>query len=358
MSSRPRVLLLGNSVHALQGAGTGLVDALSRVADVENYCPSSALSVFPLRLVRVHRAAQAHGSELVHVVDGRLAPTGSLVAQRLGVPLSATVGAMDLHVTHGRRRLPSWVRRLDLAFITDPTLSPSLRDAAPLLDVTVVPPVAQPLPWPTRRAMSSIKRILRRVRPGRLIVGVPWPADRRDLRWFRDAVIPLVDGGPFCLAFGAPGSRAARLMFGAQNLQNDFAVHVGGINADMIAAISRCVDALVVPSGIHGLQPGGATDVGLALAMGGAPVVTCEEVETRVLAHERNAFVVGQDEREFVSTLSQVLSLPAEQRHALGEEFARYTLRRWTWDNAAEIYGERFAALVGRPMIPAALRAA
>ena len=57
-------------------------------------------------------------------------------------------------------------------------------------------------------------------------------------------------------------------------------------------------------------------------------------------------------------TLNQVLSLPAVQRHALGEDFARFTLRRWPWDAAAEIYAERFAALVGRPQIPVDLRAA
>ena len=33
-------------------------------------------------------------------------------------------------------------------------------------------------------------------------------------------------------------------------------------------------------------------------------------------------------------------------------------MRRWTWDAAAEAYAQRFAALVGRPQIPAELRAA
>jgi hypothetical protein len=59
-----------------------------------------------------------------------------------------------------------------------------------------------------------------------------------------------------------------------------------------------------------------------------------------------------------VHTLNQLLALPAVQRHFLGEEFARFTLSRWPWQDVASAYMERFAALVGRPQIPAELRAA
>ena len=80
---------------------------------------------------------------------------------------------------------------------------------------------------------------------------------------------------------------------------------------------------------------------------------------TPVLAHECNAFVVDpDDEHGYVRTLNQVLMLPAVQRHFLGEEFARFTLARWRWDDVASVYADRFAALVGRPHIPAELRAA
>ena len=78
-----------------------------------------------------------------------------------------------------------------------------------------------------------------------------------------------------------------------------------------------------------------------------------------MLAHERNGFVVEPgDERGYVHTLNQVLSLPAAQRHVLGQEFARFTLAKWRWSDVASAYTERFAALVGRPRIPADLRAA
>jgi glycosyltransferase involved in cell wall biosynthesis len=114
-----------------------------------------------------------------------------------------------------------------------------------------------------------------------------------------------------------------------------------------------------VPAGCEAERRDGSTDLAIALAMGGIPVVTDGAQDTLVLAHERNAFVVDRgDDRGFASTVNDILSLPALQRHFLGLEFARFTLARWPWDGVAEVYGERLAALVGRPQIPADLRAA
>jgi glycosyltransferase involved in cell wall biosynthesis len=222
----------------------------------------------------------------------------------------------------------------------------------------MVPPVARALPWPSKKHLGAVTRVLRDIRPGRLVVGVPWPADRRDVRWFRDAIAPMLEGGPVCLIFAAPGQREARLLFGARGLKTDFRVHTGRLDGYTLAAVSRCVDAFAVPSGVHGLRTDAASDIAIAMAMGGVPVVTYGEQEMRVFAHERNAFVVEPDERALIHTLNQVLSLPAVQRHALGEDFARYTLRQWSWDRVAAIYADRFAALVGRPSIPVDLRAA
>jgi hypothetical protein len=243
-------------------------------------------------------------------------------------------------------------------FTAEPSVMAALRASTPNLDVVLTPPVARPLPWPSKRAMSAVTRALRDTRPGRLVVGVPWPADKRDLRWFRDSIAPRLDGGPLCLVFGAPDRRAGSALFGARNLQQDFRVLSGTPNTDVVAAVARCVDCFAVPSGFYGPGETPSTSFALTLAMGGVPVVTYGESEARVLAHEQNAFVAEPDERAFVHTLDQVLSLPAIQRHALGEDFARYTLRRWSSDAAAEIYGDRFAALVGRPQIPLDLRAA
>lgn len=335
-----------------------MLDALRQHADVRlietNQAPWSA----PGTLMRVVREVREHDAELVHIMDARHATIGRWMRLKTGLPATVSLTSADVRVARGWPRTAAAFGQFDLAFVTEPGVAGALRMRTPRLDVTVVPPVAQPMPWPRKDRMAAVARALKGIRPGRLVIGVPWPADRRDLRWFRDAIMPLVDGGPLCLVFGAPSRRYARLLFGARGMDTDFRVYQGRLDGDTIAAVARCVDAFVVPSGIGGLDGASPTDFALALAMGGVPVVTCGEADSPVLAHERNAFVVEADERAFVHTLSQVMALPAVQRHALGEDFARYTLRQWTWDAVAEIYAERFAALVGRPHIPADLRAA
>jgi hypothetical protein len=95
------------------------------------------------------------------------------------------------------------------------------------------------------------------------------------------------------------------------------------------------------------------------MAASGVPLVTAGGVRSSVLRHEANAFIAtAADPLSLVSTLNQLLSLPAIQRHCLGEQFADYTLLQHTWDRVAPVYAERFAVMVGRPPIPAELRAA
>jgi len=354
----PRILTVGSCRDALGLPGEGLIDALSALCHVHAAPSSSSPFSAVAAMSRTLAAARRHSAELIHLLDARHVALGRWLRSRSGLPVTVSVSARDCHASAGWPRVDRRLQDLDLAFASDPAVISALREHAPMLDVLPVAPVARPLPWPTRRRMVDVTRALAHMRPGRLVVAIPWPSDERDLRWYRDAIAPMVDGGPASLVFGAPTRRAARLLFGAQNLQNDFRVLAGRINADTIAAIARCVDAFVVPSGFHGLAPGGTTDLALALAMGGVPVVTYGEAGPRVLAHERNAFLAEPDERSFISTVNQVLSLPAVQRHALGEEFARYTLHRWTWEPVAEAYADRFAALVGRARIPASFRAA
>jgi hypothetical protein len=274
--------------------------------------------------------------------------------------LTAEVKDGDIALRRGWPQPPRDLAATALVFTQESSVVAALRATLPNLDVVLTPPVARALPWPGKSAMSSAIRALRDVRPGRLVVGVPWPADKRDLRWFRDSIAPRMEGSPLCLVFGAPDRRTAATLFGARNQQQDFRVLTGTPTVETVAAVARCVDCFAVPSGFYagpGAEPHSAA-FSLALAMGGVPVVTYGESDARVLAHERNAFITDPDEPSFLHTLDQVLSLPAVQRHALGEDFARYTLRRWNSDAAAEVYVDRFAALVGRPQIPADLRAA
>jgi hypothetical protein len=354
----PRVVTVGSFRDPLGLAGDGLATGLRRIADVRAVETSRAPWSAPSVLFETLRAVRAHDAELVHTFDARHAAVGRWIRKRRGLPATLSLSSSDVRVVKGWPKPDAVLQGLDLAFVSEPAVQAALREQAPRLDVMMVPPVARPLPWPDKAPMMTIKRLLKDVRPGRLVIGVPWPGDRRDARWFRDSIMPLMDGAPMCLLFGAPSRRHARLLFGAQGMQQDFRVHVGRLNAHVISAVARCVDAIAIPSGFHGVDAGAANDLAIGLAMGGVPLVAYGAADARVLAHEQNAFVVEPNEQAFVSTLNQVLALPAVQRHALGEDFARYTLRRWPWEAVCEIYADRFAALVGRPLIPLDLRAA
>jgi glycosyltransferase involved in cell wall biosynthesis len=159
------------------------------------------------------------------------------------------------------------------------------------------------------------------------------------------------------LLLGAPSRREARILVGASGMRTDFRVHVGRIDADLLAAAARCADVFVIPGATR--RDVALTDLLIAAICSKVPVVAGGAVRSELLEHERNALLVDPyDSFSMTSTLNTLLSLPAVQRHYLGEDFAAHTMARWTRERAANAYAERLAAMVGRPRIPAELRAA
>lgn len=357
--ARPRIALIGSCRDAFGMPGDGLVTALARECDLVHI---DAVSPYRQALRVYRQAAQAvrFGTELVHVLDPRFAPVAAMLGERLGVPVSVTLSARDMRSRSplaqlGRRA----IRRLDQAFTSEMLAVHAIRDTMPGLEVSLVRPAARELPAPLERHTGAVARALRGVVPGRPVLGLLWPDNRNDLRWFRDIVLPQLNANPVCLLIGAPSQREARLVVRVAGLKSEFRVLSGRLDAPMLAAVARCVDAFVSPASLRRGPGDAVTGMTLALAVGGVPVVSDGRAEAAVLAHERNAFLVDRgDEREFASTLNRLLALPAIQRHFLGEEFARFTLSEWPWSAAAVVYAERFASLVGRPQIPADLRAA
>ncbi len=358
-ADRPRVVLIGSPHDRFSASDNGLTNALGATIRIRHVSADS-----PLRhSVAAFRAASAairdRRFEMVHLLDARFALTGMMLQRHFGVPVTASVGPDDLSAVAPWSRLSMRaLTHLDEVFVSSRITAASLRLRTPSLPVSFVRSAASPLPWPPKSSVARVTRALRGIRPGRLVVAVPWPENRADLRWFRDVVVPQIDSHALCLLIGVPSRRQARLIVGLSGYQSDFRVLSGRLDIAMIAAVARCVDAFVVPtSSPRSVDVESALSI--ALSLGGVPVVTNGTEAAGVLAHERNAFVVDPgDERGFVHTLNQVLSLPAVQRHFLGEEFARFTLSRWPWSDVADVYAERFAAHVGRPFIPADLRAA
>jgi hypothetical protein len=356
----PRVAVIGGYRSPLGLPGDGLTQALAAAeVDIVHIDARQPLLDALRAFRRAARAVRQDGVEMVHLMDARFAPVGVMLRRRYGVPVSVTVSTRDVASRTPLARLAMGaLNDLDQGFVAAESAARALRVEASRLLVSVTPLAASVLPWPSRKRVAALARTLRGVRPGRLVLGVPWPENRNDLRWFRDVVLPQLDARPLCLLLGAPSRRQVRLLIGATGMQAEFRAYGGRIDADTIAAAARCVDAFVIADG-RGGEAAAPSDLALAMAVGGVPVVTHGSEQVRVLAHERNSFLVEPgDEHGFVRTLNDLLALPAIQRHFLGEDFARFTLSEWPWEDVADVYADRFAALAGRPRIPAELRAA
>jgi glycosyltransferase involved in cell wall biosynthesis len=288
----------------------------------------------------------------------RLASTGAWLQRRYGAAVTVSLEARDIAAgPNGRANLAA-LSRLDHAFVADASTERLLSVHAPRLPATVVAPGVSGLPWPGRQVLRRVTRALRGIVPGRLVAGVVWPSDPSDVRWFRDLVAPAVEANPAFLLLGVPGRREMRLTMRAIGVAGEFRSVGGEIGRDLMSAAARCIDVFLFPGGndSHGEA---LARLALMASAGGVPVVTDAPGAAAVLDHERNAFVVAPgDDRTFTSITNRLLAMPAVQRHALGAEFTHHTLAAWPWSRTAAAYTERFASLVGRPQIPAQLRAA
>lgn len=351
--SLPRVLTIGCHEDAL---GRTVAPVAASQPDIHCATSGGLRSWFTSR----RRAEQAvrDGVEALHLLDARLAPAVMPLRRRHGVPVAITISARDVTSRTAMGRA-AWraIERADQVFVSDASLAREALDRSRRLPLMVTPPVASSLAEPSQRAMASMTRLLSGIAPGRLVIALPWTADREYMRWYRDAVVPLLIGNPLTLVLGAPSRRQARLLAGAFGTRTSFRSHVGRLTADALAAAIRCADAFVLAGPARGIA--GLDDLALSLSASRTPLVTSGAVQSRVLHHERNALTVEPgDGFGLVSTVNKLLALPPEQRHYLGADFAAYALETWRPEVAAEVYAERFCTLVGRPVIPMQLRAA
>ncbi|MBI5285731.1 MAG: hypothetical protein HY874_11615 [Chloroflexi bacterium] len=356
---RPRAVLLGSYRDGLGLSGEGLQRALADEADIA-FLDGASLFRDGWRLYRRGASLiQKDGFELVHVLDARLAPIAAMLRRRHGVPVTVTLSDTALR---GRTPWAAMARNVldtfDEAFVSEDAIAALARQRLTRLRLSFVQAAARELPWPSPADVTRVARALRGVQPGRLVVGVPWPSDRNDFRWFRDVVMPQLKTRPVCLLFGVPSRREVRFMLRAAGARADFRVLTGRATGSQVAAVARAVDAFAVPAG-DAATDGGQAGLMSALAVGGAPVISGAGGGGLVLAHEGNGPVIDPgEERGFIASLDQLLAMPAIQRHFLGEDIARSMLHERPWRPVAQAYAERFASLLGRPIIPASLRAA
>ena len=357
--ARPRVVVLGAWRDALGLSGDGLDRALASSVDIGRTDAGASLRGWP----RAYRAAatliRRDGFELVHVLDPRLAPVGALLRRRCCVPATLTLTADALRrrgplAALERRAFPAF----DEALVSDDAM-PSIDDRARLgVPIYVLPSAARELPMPLPRDLTRVLRALRGLEPEQPLVGVPWPSNAADFRWFRDIVMPNLRTRPSFLLLGVASRRELAAMLGVACVRADVRSITGSITAGLIAAAARMVDVFAVPAPTRS-SAAPRSELLMALSVSGVPVVTDATSFDCVPAHETSGLMVDPgDERGFVAALDGVLQLPPIQRHFLGEEVARATLRERPLRPVAEAYADRFSSLLGRPVIPRELRAA
>ncbi len=292
------------------------------------------------------------GCDVVHLTDARLAPCGAWLRGRLGLPVTVDLGPQDLHAQEADgRALFAAADQLDAAFVFGCEGEAALERRTTRVPMVRLPLVALAPSAPDPRTAARLHDLLGDGDPRRPVIAFAGAASMAECHWFEEDVLHAMDDAACWLRIGDDSAAHASHGDGVPSC-------CGALDDGTIAALARYADAFVLPWALGGAAPEADGLLRLALAASGVPVIA-GDAGAAVLDHERNAFLVrAGDALGFRATIDQLLRLPAKQRQYIGEEFAAETLRRWPAAEAAAVYEERFAALAGRPTIPAELRIA
>lgn len=277
------------------------------------------------------------------------------MTRRSRIPVTADMAPDELRAGARRRRA---LDVLDVVFVPGARAECALRAATQRVAVHALPYSAPPPVAPSRQTHARFARATSRVELGSMVVGLPWRENPGAWRSFRDGVMPLLDTRPVYVIAGVPARRIGGLRRELDGGRHRVAFVAGALDADVLSALARYADALLLPWTAQQSAPGSHELLCLASAAAGAPVIAIDE-PGQVLQHEADAFLVrAGDGAGFRSTLDQLLQLPPRQRHFIGVDFAASVMARWPLAPVHAVYAERFAALAGIPQIPLELRAA
>jgi hypothetical protein len=304
----------------------------------------------------IQKRAGSRGCDVLHLTDVALAPFGRWFRSRSDIPVTVDVGPADLAAEGDEAdRTFAAVDALDAAFVFGAAGEAALCRRTERVAVSSLPLIAAAASDPGVGPIEAVGQLLADLPPGRPVAVVAWSHDSAEFRWFAEEVLAAFSSDVLWLITGMPGGE---LPTGRTAHPASIRVHHGRFDDETIAALSRYADAFVAPWRLGGRAPEADALLRLALAASGTPVVAADS-GSGVLEHERNAFIVrARDAAGFRATLEQLFTLPAKQRHYVGEEFAEDALARWPVGAATAVYEDRFAVLAGHPAIPAELRIA
>ncbi len=304
---------------------------------------------------RIQKRISAHRCDVVHLTDVALAPFGRWFRSRTDIPVTIDVAPADLLAGgDAAERIFAAVDALDAAFVLGAAGDAALCRRTRRVAVSALPLIAVAAPDEPLDAPDAVGSLLGDVPPARPIAVVPWTDDRTEIRWFTEEVIAAFSDVLWLIAGIPAGPEPAACPFDRASIR----LHHAQLDDPTIATLARYADAFVVPWHLGGGAPDADALLRVALAASATPVIAADEGDC-VLEHEQNAFTVrARDGAGFRATLDQLFTLPARQRHYIGEEFAEDVIARWPVAAAAAAYEDRFELLAGHPAIPAELRVA
>jgi phosphatidylinositol alpha-1,6-mannosyltransferase len=326
-----------------------LVENLRTGAEVFAVTNGSGKAVLPAFLPyaahRVWRRAAAGGLDHVHLCDALLAPVGVLLKRLTGLPVTVSVHGLDLTYANPayRRAIGATLPKLDLVVAGSEYTRGVAAGLYGLANTTVVNyGVAEPLP-----AVGGLPSDLAARLDGRdVVLTVGRLVRRKGVLWFVQNVLPRLSENAVYVAVGEGPDRPAIEAAAADLGLTSRLVLTGRVEPGVIDALHARADVFAMPNIEVPHDVEGFGLVALEASMAGLPVVASRlQGVTDAVRHGLNGVTVESgDAVAFAAAISGLLSLPPEERRAIGGRFQAYTRANYSWRRMAEGYLDAFAA--------------
>lgn len=355
----PRILYIARAYPPTTGGMENLALHLSThmrahadVTTILNRRGKKALPAFlpyafaaALRLIRTGRV------DAVCLSDAMLAPLGAALQSATGVPVVATVHGLDVTWTNRAYQavVPRALARLDLVLPNSAATDAAMRVRTGARPPSLVVPLGvNPIAVPDDAAIAEFERMAGAGRDERLLLTVGRLVARKGAAWFAGNVLPHVPAEVRWVVIGEGPERDAIAAAAARAGASGRVRLLGRVSDEVLAAAYNRAELFVMPNVPVAGDIEGFGLVALEASASGLPVLASRlEGIAEAVQHEQNGVLVpAGDAAAWASHVRLLLALPPRQLHALGAEFAAYTLATFGWDRTARRYVDAIAEIL------------
>jgi glycosyltransferase involved in cell wall biosynthesis len=355
----PRVLFIARAypptVGGMENLARQLHDRLGELTDLRgiiNRRGKRALPLFlPYATARAIRAVRRRDIDVVHLADALLAPVGAAVKAATGVTVTASICGLDVTWPNPayQAAVPRALRRLDLALPISHATEAAMRERTGEAPESRVVPLGVDRPAPADA--DAMRRFAARARAEdfRIVLTVGRLVERKGQAWFAANVLPLLPPDVIYCVIGEGPQRAEIERAAAAAGVGDRIRMLGRVDDDMRAAAYASAAVFAMPNvPVEGDLEGFGL-VALEAAAAGLPVVASRlEGITQAIHHDRNGtLAIPCDAQSHATAISRVLAMSSDERSALGERWAAYTLAEFGWGRVADRYLEAMGDVLG-----------